>query len=266
MRYKMNGKTAYAGADGTNPANKTRLAWIRRLSQIGMLFIIGEYSFYGIFRCPFAIPYVSCTSCSVIQCPGRWMVYPFWILLGISALFFGRGFCGWACPGGLVSGLLSGLLPIRQKIKNGIDRKLHLLKYLCLVICLSVWLLMSNPRLAIPIRIGEFWNSVILTFQHADNLWLARSIGLLILLVAGGGFGNLWCRHLCPTGGALETLKSIGIFRFRKSDDCNQCGLCAKKCEMNTKPEEYNCTNCGNCKNSCPSGTIYFGGSKLKLK
>ena len=264
MGCKMNRKTADTGTNESNPANKTRPTWIRRLSQVGMLFIIGEYSFYGIFRCPFAIPYVSCTSCPVIQCPGRWMVYPFWISLGISVLFFGRSFCSWACPGGFISGLLSKLLPIEQKIKRGLDEKLHLLKYFSLVFCLAVWLLMSNPRLAIPIRVGEFCKSVILTFQHADNLWLTRSIGVLILFVVGGVFGNLWCRYLCPTGGALEALKHISLFRFRKSSDCNQCGLCANVCEMNTKPDEYNCTDCGDCKKSCPAGAIYFGRSKLK--
>jgi len=264
MGCKMNRKTADTGTNESNPANKTRPTWIRRLSQVGMLFIIGEYSFYGIFRCPFAIPYVSCTSCPVIQCPGRWMVYPFWISLGISVLFFGRSFCSWACPGGFISGLLSKLLPMEQKIKRGLDEKLHLLKYFSLAFCLAVWLLMSNPRLAIPIRVGEFCKSVILTFQHADNLWLTRSIGVLILFVVGGVFGNLWCRYLCPTGGALEALKHISLFRFRKSSDCNQCGLCANVCEMNTKPDEYNCTDCGDCKKSCPAGAIYFGRSKLK--
>ena len=109
--------------------SKTRLKWVRRLSQAAMLFVIGEFSFYGIFRCPFAVPYVSCANCPVVQCPGRWMVYPFWIALGISTLLFGKAFCGWACPGGLVSGFLSSLSSIGKKIKRSIDGKLHLLPY-----------------------------------------------------------------------------------------------------------------------------------------
>ena len=59
------------------PLTKSKLKWIRRMSQTAMLFVIGEFGFYGIFRCPFAVPYVSCAGCPVVQCPGRWMVYPF---------------------------------------------------------------------------------------------------------------------------------------------------------------------------------------------
>lgn len=248
-----------AGTDGIIAPLGIKLTWIRRLSQVAMLFVIGEFSFYGIFRCPFAIPYVNCAACPVIQCPGKWMVYPFWISLGISAILFGRGFCGWACPGGLVSGVLSNLSSIGKKTRKGTDGKLHLLKYLTLAATLLVWLWMSNPRLAIPIRTGDFWESVSLTFQHANNLWLIRSIGVLVLLVVGGVFGNVWCRYLCPTGGALEILRNLGLFQFRKSKKCDHCGLCSKICEMSTEPDSFNCTNCGDCKNICRSNAIYFG-------
>ena len=251
---------ANAGATHASPAIRlNRLKWIRRFAQTCMLFVIGEWSFYGIFRCPFAIPYVSCEGCPVIQCPGRWMVYPFWIALGISAIFFGRAFCGWACPGGLVSGLLSNLLNSGKKIKKGIDAGLRILQYPVLAACLMIWLLLSNPRWAIPIRTGEFWGSVRLTFQHADNLWLVRSLVVLGFILIGGIAGNLWCRYLCPTGGALALLRRFGLFQFRKSSACNDCVLCSKGCEMNTVPESAGCTNCGDCINTCPSNGIYFG-------
>ncbi|MCK5423045.1 MAG: 4Fe-4S binding protein, partial [Deltaproteobacteria bacterium] len=75
--------------------------WKRRLTQCAFLVFLGEFSFYGIFRCPFAVPYVSCGNCPVIQCPGRKLWLAFWIILPVSAIIFGRAFCGWACPGGL---------------------------------------------------------------------------------------------------------------------------------------------------------------------
>lgn len=37
-----------------------RLRIVRRFSQTLMLALIGQWSFYGIFRCPFLVPYVSC--------------------------------------------------------------------------------------------------------------------------------------------------------------------------------------------------------------
>ena len=245
--------------DNVNSETESKLIWMRRMSQTAMLFLIGEFGFYGVFRCPFAVPYVSCTGCPVVQCPGRWMVYPFWIVLGVSAIFFGRAFCGWACPGGLASELLSSLSNTGIKIKRSVDAKIHLLKYPVLAAGLVLWLSLSNPRWAIPIRTGEFWASVSLTFQHADNLWLMRTLFVSGLMVLGGIFGGLWCRYLCPTGGALEGLRRFGFFQVRRSDDCNDCGLCLKACKMNTRPEDYNCTNCGDCLKSCPSNAIYFG-------
>lgn len=247
------------GTNSIHAATMSRLKWMRRMSQTAMLFVIGEFGFYGIFRCPFAVPYVNCAGCPVVQCPGRWMVYPFWVVLGISAIFFGRAFCGWACPGGLVSELLSNLSNIGNEIKRNVDAKLHLLKYLVLAAGLVFWLSLSNPRWAIPIRTGEFWASVSLTFQHADNLWLTRTLFILGFMVLGGILGSLWCRYLCPTGGALEGLRRFGLFQFRKSDDCNDCGLCLKACKMNTQPESHNCINCGDCLKSCPSDAILFG-------
>ncbi|MBW1887473.1 MAG: 4Fe-4S binding protein [Deltaproteobacteria bacterium] len=255
----MTTNIAAAGTDNVITKQKTKLTWIRRLSQTAALFVIGEFSFYGIFRCPFAVPYVSCANCPVIQCPGRWMVYPFWLALGVSTILFGRSFCGWACPGGFVSGLLSNLSTIRGKLKGGLNRKLHLLKYPTLAASLMIWFWMSNPRWAIPIRTGEFWGSVTLTFQHANNLWLIRTFCVLALILLGGVAGNLWCRYLCPTGGALEGVRRFGLFQYRKSSECNQCGLCSEVCEMGTQPESYNCTNCGDCTSSCPSNAIYFG-------
>ena len=252
-----NGNTI--AVDKTKTGTKTKLTWIRRFSQTTFLFVIGEFSFYGIFRCPFAIPYVSCSGCPVVQCPGTWMVYPFWIALGIITMLFGRGFCGWGCPGGLVSGFLSKLSTIGHKIQRSIDRRLHLLKYISLAAGILLWIWMENPRWAIPIRIGEFWNSVKLTFQHADNMWVIRSLGVVLFIVLGGIAGSLWCRYICPTGGLLEVFRRFGLFQFRKSEDCTECGLCRKACELNTEPESYNCTNCGDCSNACPSNAIFFG-------
>jgi polyferredoxin len=260
MVYEMNfKKVRYETEKQINKIQKIKLAYLRRLSQTLMLFVIGEFSFYGIFRCPFTIPYISCVNCPVIQCPGRLLIYPFWIFLGISAILFGRSFCGWACPVGLISSLISKFTSIGKKIKIKSDKKLHMIKYFVLLVTLFIWFVMLNPRWAIPIRTGEFLESVSLTFQHADNLWVIRTSVVLILIFIGGLFVNLWCRYICPTGGILETMRKFGLFQFRKSKDCNNCGLCRNVCEFSTEPERYNCTNCGKCKNSCPSNAIYFG-------
>ncbi len=94
----------------------------RKISQLVFLVILGEFSFYGIFRCPFAVPYTECGSCPVVQCPGKKLWLSFWIILPIALLLFGRGFCSWACPGGLFSELLSKVSLFKGKINRNAER------------------------------------------------------------------------------------------------------------------------------------------------
>jgi polyferredoxin len=141
----------------TAPRSKTGLKLWRRLTQAGMLFIIGQWSFYGIFRCPFVVPFVSCQNCPVITCHGRLltMFWGFWLLLPVTALIFGRAFCGWACPGGLVSDLVSSFAPFKLAARRGLARMLPWGKYLGLAAALYIWLAMGQPRTNIPLRVGE---------------------------------------------------------------------------------------------------------------
>ena len=228
----------------------------RRLSQIFFLVLLGEYSFYGIFRCPFAVPYTECGACPVIQCPGKKLWAGFWLLLPVAVLLFGRGFCSWACPGGLFSDLVSKISLFKGKISRGFEKTFSLVKYVVLAAGLYFVFLGNNPRWAIPIRTGDFFNSIKLTFEHADTLWLARTafiLGGLLLIIL---IPHFWCRYLCPTGGLLEFFKKISLFRYVMTDACNQCNACQKECSVGTRPSEINCTNCGDCKSACPIDAI----------
>jgi len=228
----------------------------RKISQIVFLFILGEFSFYGIFRCPFAVPYTECGSCPVIQCPGKKLWLSFWIILPISLLLFGRGFCSWACPGGLFSDLLSKVSLFKGKIKGKADKILSSIRYLVLLASITFIFLLNNPRWAIPIRTGEFYNSIKLTFEHANTFWLIRTVCIIIGFSLVLIIPHFWCRYLCPTGGLLEALKKISIFKYITTDQCNQCDKCRKVCSVETRPGEINCTNCGDCSNSCTVNAI----------
>jgi polyferredoxin len=247
---------AAAGAKGV-----ARLKTWRRLTQAGFLLVIGQWSFYGIFRCPFVVPYVSCQNCPVITCHGRLMTmfWGFWLLLPLAALVFGRAFCGWACPGGLVNDLASLHAPIRLAARRGLARLLPWGKYLALAASIYIWLFMDQPRANIPLRVGDFFASVGLTFEHADPFWLVRSLTVLGLVALGIFVIKCWCRFVCPTGGALEALKGLALFRVYKTESCNGCDACLRVCNMATRPDEANCTNCCDCLSGCPQDAIRLG-------
>lgn len=237
------------------------LTWARRLTQTVMLALLGQWSFYGIFRCPFPVPFVSCQTCPVITCWGRitTLFWGSWLLLLLSAIFFGRSFCGWICPGGLVNQLI-GKASITKMRSRNLFTKIAPIGFLVgLAIALILWLGLDNPRWMIPIRIGEFWNSIRLSFEHANVFWLTRTFFVLVLVAGGFAIANFWCRFACPTGGLLELIKRISLFRIFKTSACNNCNACLKVCEMGSRPDEVNCTNCGDCLKSCPVDAIKIG-------
>lgn len=248
-------------AVSTNP-----LTWIRRLIQFGMLAVLGQWSFYGIFRCPFLVPFVNCQTCPVITCWGRitGLFWGFWALLLVSVLFFGRVFCGWACPGGLVNQLIGKLSFAKMRIRNRFTEVAPWGLMAGLALAVIIWIGLYNPRSMIPMRVGEFWGSIRLSFEHASIIWLVRTFIVLGLIAAGFAVANLWCRFACPTGGLLELFKRFSIFRIFKTSACNDCNACLRVCEMGTRPDEANCTNCGDCLKSCPVDAIKIGKKRVK--
>ena len=245
--------------EGTAAVN--RLTWVRRLTQTGTLAVLGQWSFYGNFRCPFPVPFVDCQVCPVITCWGRitTLFWGFWLLLPLSALVFGRSFCGWICPGGLVNQLIGKVSVTKLRTRNRFTKIAPLGLLAGSAIALALWLGLNNPRWMVPIRIGEFWSSIRLSFAHASVFWLIRTFIVLGLVATGFAVANAWCRFACPTGGLLELIKHISLFRIFKTTDCNGCNNCLRVCEMGSRPDEVNCTNCGDCLKSCPVDAIRIG-------
>jgi len=251
------------------PGEKSRTApitWWRRVAQVASLAVLGQWSFYGIFRCPFIVPYVSCQNCPVITCHGRLltMFWGFWIIVPVSALIFGRAFCGWFCPGGLLHQLLGMMAPWKIRIRNAFTKIAPSSKYLGLAIALYVWIYVGQPREAVPIRIGEFFASLAFTFKNASPLWLFRSLFVLGFVVLGLLLANAWCRFACPTGGFLEALRSVSLLKVYKNEKCDDCDRCLGVCDMGTRPSEPNCTNCCDCLSVCPQDAIHIGRVRRK--
>ena len=247
-------------------AKKWSLTAVRRIIQIGMLTILGQWAFYGIFRCPFPVPYLSCINCPVITCHGRIlnMFWGFWLLLLVSVILFGRMFCGWACPGGLLNQIIGLISFFKLRARNTLNIIVPWGKYPALVIVLYLWLMMDNPRWIVPIRVGEFWNSLVLSFEHANTYWLIRTFFVIGVVVAGFGLANAWCRFVCPTGGILEIVKKLSLFKVYKTEACNDCNECLKICEMGARPDENNCTTCIDCLHACPEDAIKVGRRKIR--
>lgn len=232
---------------------------LRRLFQAASLYVVGTFSYYGIFRCPFAVPYVSCENCPVIECPGRKIWLPVWIAILASALAFGRAFCSHACPGGMIAELFSRFALLRGRIRGRVAQMLPYGRYVALVLCMYLFWFMHNPRWAVPIRTGGFLESTMLTFEHATPLWLIRVGIVLGGLALGLVIPHFWCRFLCPTAAAIRLVGWRPALRYSISSDCTDCGICNRRCDLEVRPGQDNCTNCGDCAGKCPVNAIEFG-------
>jgi polyferredoxin len=250
----------------TTKAGGFLLPKIRRIVQIVMLFVMGKWAFYGIFRCPFLVPFVNCENCPVITCWGRFTYYflGFWLIIPLSAFVVGRAFCGWLCPSGFVNQMIGKISICKLRIQSKYFKYAQIGMVITVLAALYIYFGMGNPRMAVPIRVGDMVNSVQLTFAHASFAWLVRT-GVVLAIMAGGIIiANAWCRFVCPVGGILEVIKHISRFGMYKTDSCNNCNACLKKCEMGTRPGEMNCTNCGDCLHTCPQDAIKFGRKEKK--
>lgn len=237
---------------------------IRRIIQILMVGGMGKWAFYGIFRCPFLVPFVNCQNCPVLTCWGRLTAYFYtaWLIIPISAILIGRTFCGWICPVGFVNQLLGKFSLFKMRQHKRIFR-LGQLGMVCMIItCAYIYFILDNPRMMIPIRTGEFFNSIYLIFQHASPYWMIRTVLIIAFIVGSLLVANAWCRFICPAGGLFEIVKKISLFGIRKSSACDGCNACSRVCEMGTRPGEMNCNNCGNCLNVCHKNAIYWGKKK----
>jgi len=237
--------------------NKTNIVKkIRIGTQTIFGILLAEFALYGIVRCPYAIPYTDCTYCPVIQCPGRKYFLPLWIAIFTSAIIFARSFCGWICPFGTLTDILNKIKILRIKLSKQVSSVLSYGKYLFLAFAITYVFYIDNPRLAIPIRTGDFFNSIKLTFEHADNLWIIRSVFIILGVLLSLLISKFWCRFICPNGGIMEILAKISLFRISKNNKCNDCNVCKEECKTDTRPDEENCVSCFVCNELCIEDAI----------
>jgi len=238
-----------------------RVTLWRRITQIAALALTGEWLVIGWLRCPFPVPFVSCTSCPLTECPGRYLQVPIIVGLVLSSLLGGRLFCGWACPMGFVEDLLSKLPRLRALASpafTAVERWLKLLRYPALaLVVLLVFRLHDVPGRPYPyvVRSSSVLNmeavgtAVALGAAHYRvRLWVLASVLVLSLVVT-----RFWCRYLCPLGAILGVFNKVSLIAIRrKQEDLPRCGTYPRDCVQHTMPGTTDCIMCGECVQGCP--------------
>jgi len=251
-----------------------KLKLLRWATQ-GSAFIVSNVGFNLALKTGCVYPYLFCYGCPFASagCPIGSLQHfvilrmlPFYLIgmIGLYGLFFGRAFCGWACP----FGTLHDLLSVRAKRRA---RTLPQTKFIVLgLVLVLAWMTFDTffckfcpaGSLFAAIPAPFFYEGLQLSgFFYVHILTLALTVLSALIL------SRFWCRYLCPYG-TIGAFNRISLTTIATSSECDQCMKCLIVCPMGIKDttaigKSTDCILCGRCVDSCPSGSLRFSNRLL---
>ncbi len=189
------------------------------------------------------------------------------IVPGLIAIFlimiFGRFFCGWICPVGIIFENSHILTERKERKGVGVLRK-NREKYAILLAILAASLLFNftAPYLFSPP--GAVYRIIIyLTLHGILGADITIILVLFILDLLAIRYGRTWCNTLCPLGTIISGLSVINIVKpkvdkKRCIDFDFNCLNCERVCPMMiplTRADHWmmmNCHKCLKCWANCP--------------
>jgi polyferredoxin len=191
------------------------------------------------------------------------------ILIALCAftLFFGRFFCGYACPFGTLGDFVrETYVFICKKLKkkpitinHKIQSYLVYIKYIILLVILILCFTGVYANLSGFSPWDVFSMIISRNFKFSGY---TLGIIFLILIVAGMLFADrFFCRFLCPMGAVFAIIPVFPFFAVRrdKSRCIEKCKACKNVCPSGldlpyekTWSQNADCFQCGKCLDVCP--------------
>jgi MauM/NapG family ferredoxin protein len=212
-----------------------------------------------------------------------WTVYKGLVLsliIIVITLIFGRVFCSWICPFGILNQWVSHVFNNRRPVDDyrvNAYRPLFRLKYYILTI-LTVLALFGSLQAGLldPIALitRSFTVSLFPALHYAGAEIAIKqplfyggmllAVIFIVILFANRFLSRFWCRVLCPLGALLGILSSRSIMRIRrdvvKCTDCQKClRYCHGGCDPHLELRTAECHVCMNCIEDCPEDAIHYG-------
>jgi len=186
-------------------------------------------------------------------------------ILLLSVFLFGRILCGFACPVGGLQELISKI-----KFKSNIKKQKNVKK---IDISLKTATIIRWIFFGVVTVLAIFWSFSLLQiinpftgFNIFTNplvpLFLIPGITLISVAIASIFIYRPWCRLFCPFGALSSLVGRFTQFKYIRTEDCNDCGLCETICpthqaERDSKKRE--CYYCDRCVTVCPQNAIKLG-------
>lgn len=167
----------------------------------------------------------------------------------IGPLFFGRGWCGYACW----TAMILDLLPYKQP--RSPRKKIGYIRYLTFGVSLlfvAALFLLHIPNL----------NRIMFrSFIVGNILYYAAGMILAVALKDNRAF----CKYICPVTVFLKPASYFSLFRVKVNPEkCISCGKCKKVCPMNVdvtnnsrkRTNGTECILCTKCMEACPKNAL----------
>lgn len=203
------------------------------------------------------------------------------IAIAVITAFYGRLFCGWACPHNIMSENTrffrgaAGIEPMPRRLSLFVKR-FPKIKPALPWLSIGLGVLFSFGMTFLLFHYVVPWSVLIdgyLTGSVSPALWMGQLLFTLIglfLLFSGHHF----CRSACPYGMAQSASAYQGGKRrpleinytgnrANKAEDCGTCNACQQICPVDIDPrsdevgsilkvgEFWGCWNCGECIDAC---------------
>lgn len=164
-------------------------------------------------------------------------------------LFFGRGWCGYACWTGMILDLLPYKSPKHNRKKWGWIRYIVFLLSLLFVSALFIF------------KVNNIENIMFWSFIIGNVIYYILGIILAFVLKDNRAF----CKYICPITVFLKPASYFSYLRIKcNHNKCINCKKCIENCPMNVdmlndsrkRKNGTECILCGKCIKECPKGAL----------
>jgi polyferredoxin len=163
----------------------------------------------------------------------------------VTTLLWGRVFCGFLCPFGVLQDLIEHIVPkkLRRKLPRPVHESAVFLKYGVLGVILVPAIAGSDASI---FQYFEPFGTVFF-FSSSSVLWVIAGT----ILIASAIIPRFYCRYLCPLGAAFALASLLSPFRIKRVRQCAVCAVCEHSCPTGAIQRESidfkECVRCNLC-------------------
>lgn len=178
-------------------------------------------------------------------------------------LLIGRMFCGYACPVGVIQEIVSKVnfkndLKNQKKARYKIDipqKYAKIIRWFFFVFIITSSIVWNLALLQFITPFAGIYN-----LRYPSGVLISVPlITIIIVIVLSVFIYRPWCRMLCPFGALASVISRFSKYKYIRSYNCSDCGLCERICPTNEAKidsSKSECYFCQRCVDVCPKDAI----------